>query len=581
MEDYQPTGFAAEIFNSRYAIHENETWAEACDRVTNHVAMAEHGEERLKFQEETLDILKKNLFMPGGRIWYGSGRAKGQLLNCFVVPTDDSREGWGKTVSDMIVISGVGGGVGTNFSPIRPRGSSINGSGGTATGAVSLMEIMDSAGSVIKAGGGRRTALMFCLNLGHGDALEFLDKKLNLDELKNANVSIVFDDNPEIFFKLVKEKKDFYFYHRGKEIGKIPAAKLWKKIVANAVKSGEPGLLNGWYANRMSNLWYWKKLISTNPCGEIWMAAYECCCLGSLVLPRFLTSSGSMNWQLLKSTVKKAVRFLDNVLSVNNYPLPEITETCKSVRRVGLGVMGLHDVLLLNDLKYNSPEGLEFVDKMMKSIKNYAYEASVELAMEKGAFPLFDADKFLMSQFVKGLKPTIRRSIKENGIRNGALLTIAPTGTTSMVCEVTSALESMFAAAMERRYYDGEELKMEIVIHPLLKRFLDEGRDVSHFQGAHEISLRDHLEMQRTCQKHVDNAVSKTINIPQGTSIKELSDLYMEYLPELKGVTVYPDGSREDQPLTPIPLEKAIKHAQTASQEARASDSCKSGVCDI
>jgi ribonucleoside-diphosphate reductase alpha chain len=243
--------------------------------------------------------------------------------------------------------------------------------------------------------------------------------------------------------------------------------------------------------------------------------------------------------------------------------------------------MGLHDVLLLNDLKYNSPEGLEFVDKMMKSIKNYAYEASVELAMEKGAFPLFDADKFLMSQFVKGLKPTIRRSIKENGIRNGALLTIAPTGTTSMVCEVTSALESMFAAAMERRYYDGEELKMEIVIHPLLKRFLDEGRDVSHFQGAHEISLRDHLEMQRTCQKHVDNAVSKTINIPQGTSIKELSDLYMEYLPELKGVTVYPDGSREDQPLTPIPLEKAIKHAQTASQEARASDSCKSGVCDI
>jgi len=320
-------------------------------------------------------------------------------------------------------------------------------------------------------------------------------------------------------------------------------------------------------------------IVSSN-CGEIWLAAYECCCLGSIVLPRFVTGRG-IEWDLLRDTVKKSVRFLDNVLSVNNYPLPEITETCKSVRRIGLGVMGLHDVLLLSGLCYNSPEGLELVDKLMKNIKNFAYEASVELAQEKGSFPVFDAENFLKSNFVKTLKPTIRRQIAAHGIRNCALLTIAPTGTTSMVCGVSSALEPMFAPAYERRYFDNDEKKVEIVIHPLLKKFIDEDRDVSHFQGAHDISLRDHFEMQRTCQKHVDNAVSKTINIPQNTSVDELSDLYMEYLPELKGVTVYPDGSREDQPLTPISLSKAIEHAQIAKQEATSIDSCKSGMCDI
>jgi len=583
MECYQPTGLAKEIFNLRYTIHDDESWNDACMRVATHVSMAEKGDDILKFRDDSYDILSKNLFMPGGRIWAGSGRAKGQLLNCFVIPTEDSREGWGKTVSDMIVISGVGGGVGMNCSPIRPRGTDINGSGGKATGAVSLMEIVDAAGNVIKAGGGRRTALMLCLNLRHGDLLEFLDKKLDLNQLTNANVSVVFDQNPEDFFKLVRDGGTFEFKHRDKAIGVIPARELWDRIIKNALKSGEPGILNGWYANRMSNIWYWKPLISTNPCGELWLSKYGACDLGSLVLPNFVKDTGGIDWKLLKYTVSKAVRFLDNVLSVNNYPLSEIAETCKKVRRIGLGIMGLHDVLLMNDLCYNSPEGLELVDKLMKTIKNYAYEASVELAKEKGCFPVFKADLFLKSNFVKTLKPTIRRKIKEHGIRNAALLTIAPTGTTSMVCGVTSGIEPMFAPAYERRFRvdEGNQYDTEVVVHPLLKRFLDEGRDVSHFQGAHDLSIRDHLEMQRACQQHVDNAVSKTINLMSDTSAEELSDLYMEFLPELKGMTVYPDGSREDQPLTPIPLEKAVEHAQTAKEEATAIDSCKNGTCDL
>ncbi len=200
---YQPVGFAHEIFQKRYALHEHETWAEACERVGHHVASAEHGDLLIKYQKIFAEMLKKNLFIPGGRIWYGSGRPKGQLLNCFVIPSEDSREGWGKSTSDMIIITGTGGGLGINCSPVRPRGSVINGSGGSATGAVSLMEIFNAAGEVIKAGGGRRTALMLALNLNHGDIQEFLDKKLDLKQLNNANISVIFNENPENFFSKI------------------------------------------------------------------------------------------------------------------------------------------------------------------------------------------------------------------------------------------------------------------------------------------------------------------------------------------------------------------------------------------
>ena len=575
---YHPEGLAFEIFKKRYAIHENESWEEACERVANHVAMAEHGEAVVEWKSVFSQVMKENLFMPGGRILYGSGRAKGQLLNCFVVPTSDSREGWGKTVSDVIVVSGTGGGIGINCSPIRPRGSRVNGTGGIATGAVSLMEIINAAGDVIKAGGGRRTALMLCLEINHGDIEEFLDKKLDLDQLNNANVSVVFDFDPEIFFELVRKDEDLHLTFRSQVVKKVRAKKLWYKIVNNALKNGEPGLLNMWYANRMSNIHYWKKLISTNPCGEIALPEFSCCCLGALVLPRFVRDD-KFDWSLLRETVSIGVRFLDDVLTVNNYPLPEIAEMCKNERRIGLGVMGLHDMLITLGMQYNSAEGLEFVDRVLKTIKQFTYEASVNIAKEKGPFPKFDKSGFMKSRFVKTLKPTLRHKIEEHGIRNCALLTIAPTGTTSMVCDVTSGIEPMFAPAYERKFYDGDELKKEIVIHPLVRKFMAEGRDVSHFQGSHELSLRDHFEMQRTCQKHVDNAISKTLNVPQGTSVKELSELYMEYLPELKGVTVYPDGSREDQPLTPIPLDDALE--QSGTERATSADACRSGVCDI
>ncbi len=582
---YEPKGLALSIFRQRYAITEAETYASASSRVAYHVSQAEQGDAIAKWRTEFEYVLARNLFMPGGRIWYGSGRPKGQLLNCFVIPTSDSREGWGKSVSDEIVIAGTGGGIGTNFSPIRPRGSMINGSGGKATGAVSLMQVYNAVGEVIKAGGGRRTALMFALDFNHGDIQEFLDAKLDKHELNNANVSINFQENPEHFFELVRKDGEVELKFRGQVRGKIKARALWSKIVKNALHGGEPGLLNGYLANRMSNISYYTSLICSNPCGEIWLAAYDSCDLGALVLPRFVDAEEEdLDWDLLKRVVQTGVRFLDDVLTINNYPLPEIKDQNSNIRRVGLGVMGLHDMLLMLGYRYNSPAGLEFVDKVMERIKHWAYEESIELAKEKGAFPKFDPDQFLKGGFVKTLKPTLRAAIREHGIRNCALLTIAPTGTTSMVCDVTSGIEPMFAAAYGRKYRRDDELVSDVVIHPLFAKYMIDGKSVKHFQGAHELKIKDHFEMQRTCQKHLDNACSKTINLPKGTSEEELSELYMEYFPELKGVTVYPDGSREDQPLTPMDLENAVKYAgqhADALVGAAGVDNCRDGKCDI
>lgn len=220
---------------------------------------------------------------------------------------------------------------------------------------------------------------------------------------------------------------------------------------------------------------------------------------------------------------------------MNNYPLAEIKDKNSNFRRLGGGVMGLHDMLLMLGYKYNSPSGLEFADKVMERIKHWSYEASIELAKEKGPFPKFDPEQFLKGGFVKTLKPTLRAAIREHGIRNCALLTIAPTGTTSMVCDVSSGIEPMFAAAYRRKFRNEDKLETEVVIHPLFANFMLDGKSVKHFQGAHELKIKDHFEMQRTCQRHLDNACSKTINLPHGTSEQELSDLYMEYFPELKG----------------------------------------------
>lgn len=584
---FEPTGLGKKIFEQRYARFEGETWAQASERVAEHVAQAEENGKVQKYGQRFKEELVTNRFMPGGRIWYGSGRPKAQLLNCFVIPAEDSREGWGKVFYDVTVISGLGGGVGINFSPVRGRGFPIKGTGGVATGAVSVMHVVNSIGQVIQDGGGRRTALMLDLNIDHPDLEEFLNAKLDRNQLTNANISVVLNFSADEFTRKVREKTEIELCFNGRGTGRfINAAKLWDTIVTNAWKNGEPGVLNGYEANRLNNIWYHKPLISTNPCGEIWLEQYGCCDLGALVLPRFVRD-GEMDWDQLDQTVRLGIRFLDDVLTVNHYPLPEIKENCEQVRRIGLGVMGLHSMLLELGFKYSSDEGRKFIDHLFSFIKNTAYDASVTLAAEKGPFPAYDL-RFLDGEFIKTLKRGIRNKIREHGIRNCAMLTIAPTGTTAMVAGVSSGIEPLLAPVYYRHYYVAEKdatrrLEKELVVTNEFEKFPD------LVEGAYDLTPRQHFQMQSIVQRHIDNAVSKTINLPKDYPVEELGDVWLEFLGSIKGSTFYREGSREFEPLEPVRMEdvglvlreaKSMVSTESNYEELGAMD-CPDGICEL
>ncbi len=591
---FLPTGFGDTIFRQRYARTNEESWMEACTRVANHICQAEENGNRAKWMPRFLDKLSEALFIPGGRIWYGSGRAKGQLMNCFVVPTEDSREGWGQTVKDMLIISGTGGGVGINFSPVRPRGTAIKGTGGEATGSVSLMEIVNQTGEVIKAGGGRRTALMMALEYNHGDVMEFLDAKLDLGRLNNANVSVLVDDD---FFKAIKEEADIVLKFRNKPIidkdgnqRTIPAKELWDKIIKNSWESAEPGILNIGLANKMNTLSYYKPVICTNPCGEQWLESYGSCNLGAVNLARHI-KDGEMDWDLLADSVRVGVRFLDNVLDVNHYPFKEIEDNCQKVRRIGLGIMGLGHALVMLGEEYGSEGGIKLIDEIMAFIKERAYEASTFLAVERGAFEVY-SDDFLSTGFIKTLPKRIRSDIKEHGIRNCAILTIAPTGTTSILAGTSSGIEPLFAPAYQRRYYTSDDesnervLNEEIVIDPLFAQMVENGmskKQQKAFVSSHELKVEAHMKVQATCQKHIDNSISKTINIPNDYPIEDYGKLMLKYGPKLKGMTVYRSGSRGNEPLTPMTVDDALAHMKSQEEflEGAADSDCPSGVCEI
>jgi ribonucleoside-diphosphate reductase alpha chain len=585
---FRPDDLGMEVFQRSYAIDAEETWEMASYRVAEHVAAAEDSPVRKKWQLRFQREIVSNRFMPGGRIWYGSGRPKAQLLNCFVIPVSDSREGWGEMLKQSLIISGTGGGVGINFSPVRPNGAEIKGTGGVATGPVSLMRMDNSIGHELVAGGGRRMAKMSCLNINHPDVVEFLNSKLEDGQLSNTNISVVLNFDPEEFKRLVLEDGEIELEWGGQKKGTVPARELWEKIVQNAWKNGEPGVLNGFYANKMNNIYYYKNLVSTNPCGEIWLEPYGCCDLGALVLPRFVRG-GSIDWALLEHTIRCGVRFLDDVLTVNQYPLPEIKDNCEQVRRIGLGVMGLHTMLLQLGLKYSSAQAMQFVDQLFSFIKNSAYDTSINLAIEKGPFPAF-SHEMADSGFMKTVKPAIRRKVEEYGIRNCALLTVAPTGTTGMVCGTSTGIEPYMAPVYWRRIKTVDDknktvIDKVLVIEPAYEDYTDV------IEGAADIPVEKHFEMQQVVQKHVDNAVSKTINLPNDYDAADLSRVWLDNISTLKGTTFYRWGSRENEPFEPVLLadiEDVVAETPEAqirrkerSEEKSAMEGCISGVCEV
>lgn len=587
---YTPQGFSEKIFKDRYAFTENETWEEACRRVAKQMALAEVPDKQKTYEEKFFEVLAQNKFVPGGRIWHNSGRNNPQLLNCFVLTDQlDSKEGWGEIAKQMIVTSMTGGGCGIDFSDVRPRGASIGGTNGTCPGPVELMRLVDACAKPVRAGGQRRVALMFSLDLTHPDLPEFLDAKLEKGELTHANVSVR-SKNTKDFMIAVKKDLNWELHWKGKNKKTVRARDIWDKIVKNAYNSAEPGFLNWELVENESNIHYVEKLVTTNPCGEIALSAYDCCCLGHLVLSRFVVN-GEIDWHELGNAIRTGVRFLDNVLTVNSYPLPEMRDKSHKLRRIGLGTTALADTLALVGVRYGSPDGNALIDKLFRFISKQAYEASIMLAIEKGMFPACNPMEHLNSGFIKRMPNKIKALIAEHGIRNCAILTQAPTGTVSILSDnCSSGIEPMFAPAYERRYWDKEERKVELVFHPLFAKFMGEGKNVEHFVGSHDVDPRDHMEVQKIVQKHIDNAVSKTINMAHDFPMEEMSSLWLEYLPHLKGVTFYRDNTRgfvdsqgkvSEPPLKALSLEEAKNKYNGDVTTGKDDSDCPKGICTL
>lgn len=588
---FTPTGFSEQIFKDRYAFTPEETWSEMCSRVARQMAIAELPDKQKQYEEKFYDILSSNLFVPGGRILYNSGRNNPQLLNCFVLDDQlDSKEGWGNIAKEMIITSMTGGGCGIDFSDVRPRGATIRGQKGECPGPIELMKLVDGCAKPVRAGGQRRVALMFSLDLDHPDIMEFLDAKLEKGMLTHANVSVR-SKATKAFIKAVRDDKPWQLSWKGQYRKSVSAKELWEKIVKNAYDSAEPGFLNWELVQNESNIGYIEELVTTNPCGEIALSSYDCCCLGHLVLPKYV-SNREINWSLLGDSIRTAVRFLDNVLTVNSYPLPEMREKSHKLRRIGLGTTGLADTLAMLGLSYGSDKGNKFIDKLFRFISKQAYEASVMLAIEKGMFPACQPRKHLESDFMKRMPAKIKSLVAEHGIRNCAILTQAPTGTVSILSgNCSSGIEPMFAPAYERRFWKDDVRQTELVLHPLFEEFMKDGKDVSHFVGAHQIGPVDHLEVQRIVQQHIDNAVSKTINLAHDYPMGSMSTLWLDYLQDLKGVTFYRENTRGyvdesgtvlEPPLKALPLSEAKARFNEQHQiDSALVNDCPSGICEI
>jgi ribonucleoside-diphosphate reductase alpha chain len=618
-----------EIFETRYAYPGEKSWGERAKIIARTIASAEKDADKEKVEKKFYEAISSGDLIPGGRIIYGSGRNKGSqnLLNCFVIVPEDSVDSIGKTIQDMYKISCAGGGVGFNVSKIRPRGDDIGSVANSAPGAVSVLKMINEVGEHVRAGKNRRTALMGILNISHPDLIEFLHVKLDRGELNNFNISVAITNR---FLEAVELDEDWFFSFNNKEyhtydilrhekgdeeaaevikvsgldrddaldraenfykvdwrdtfeaIGQndIKASELWDLIWKNSVESGDPGVYNIDLANKYTNVSYFETLDATNPCGEISLPSYGNCCLGNINLSNMYDEDiGGVDWKRLARSVRTGVRFLDNVLTINTFP----TEDCKLVghrsRRVGLGVMGLHYLLIKLGIKYGSEKCLEFLDRLFSTIRDEAYKQSIYLARDKAPFPEFEYKKYLSEEYSRNLPARIRMLIKRYGIRNAVLLTIPPTGTISMLMGVSSGIEPIFSAMYHRRWRHNNIWKDKLVVDPLFNQYYREKRDLTNFVGAYDVSPEDHIKVQATIQRYIDSCISKTINLPNTATTEDVKTFALDYAPYLKGLTVYRAGSYGEEPLVSIPLTdeniaKYMVEEDDREQVNQSGDSC-------
>jgi ribonucleoside-diphosphate reductase alpha chain len=550
------------------------SWA----RVALAVSEAEKPDDRRTHALEFAKVLAGYRFLPAGRIMAGAGTGRAvTLFNCFVMGAiPDSMDGIFSHLREAALTLQQGGGIGYDFSTLRPKGAPVEGVGADASGPVSFMDVWDSMCRIIMSAGSRRGAMMATLAADHPDIEGFVAAKHTPGRLSMFNLSVLASDR---FMAAVRDDAPWELCFAGRVYKTLRARELWDRIMRSTYDCAEPGVIFIDRINRQNNLGYCETIRATNPCGEQPLPPYGACLLGSINLARLVKNpfedNAELDLEALKELTRTAVRFLDNVIDISRFPLEAQRAEAQAKRRIGLGVTGLADALIFCRTKYGSPESLVLIDRWLETISHAAYRASAELAREKGPFPLFDAEEYPKRPFVNTLPDDIRELIAQHGIRNGLLTSIAPTGTISLFAgNVSSGIEPVFAYTYNRRVLlpDGagrEETVRDFAVEAFRARYGEETPLPDYFVNAQTLEPADHLAVQAAAQKHIDSSISKTINVPRSISFEAFKDVYAQaYELGCKGCTTYrpndvtgavlslpeASASREDEPQLTLDL---------------------------
>lgn len=512
-------------------------------------ALANHEDSPQLWEDRFFEILLDYKFLPAGRIFAGAGAdRKVTLFNCFVMgDIPDSMSGIFDQLKEAALTMQQGGGIGYDFSTLRPKGASVIKIGADASGPLSFMDVWDSMCRTIMSAGSRRGAMMGVLRCDHPDIEIFIEAKQEAGRLRMFNLSVLVTD---AFMDAVKANESWDLVFDGEVYKSLPARELWDKIMHATYAYAEPGVIFIDRINRLNNLNYCETIHATNPCGEQPLPPYGACLLGSVNLASLVvdpfSEAANIDIPALSRLVKTAVRMMDNVIDVSNFPLPEQQNEAQSKRRIGLGVTGLADALIMVGARYGSERAVRITETWMKAIERAAYLASTELAAQKGAFPLFEADKYLQSEMIQRLDEDVQDAIRTNGIRNALITSIAPTGTISLFAgNVSSGLEPVFSFKYTRHVLqpDGTRKEEEVsdYAYRLYRKIRGESAPLTDaFVDAQQLAPKDHLVMQAAVQKHIDSSISKTINCPEDIAFDAFKDIYMEaYDLGLKGCTTY------------------------------------------
>ena len=511
-------------------------------------ALASVEKQPAKWEDKFYQALEDFKYLPAGRIIAGAGTGRSvTLFNCFVMGTiEDNMGGIFDGLRQAALTMQQGGGIGYDFSTIRPRGAQVKGVAADASGPLSFMDVWDAMCRTIMSAGSRRGAMMATMRCDHPDVEDFIVAKQDATRLRMFNLSVLITDP---FMDAVKSNSAWDLVFGGKIYKTVQARVLWNKIMRSTFEFAEPGVIFIDRINAANNLGYVETIAATNPCGEQPLPPYGACLLGSINMAKLVKNPFEANAELdpkaLDDLVRMAVRMMDNVVDASRFPLPEQEAEARAKRRIGLGVTGLADALLMMGLRYGAPEAAAQTETWMKAIARSAYLASVDLAKEKGAFPLFDAGKYLASGTMRAMDEDVRQAIKAHGIRNALLTSIAPTGTISLYAgNVSSGIEPVFAYAYTRKVLqkDGSRTEEEVVDYAvqLWREKFGQKPLPDYFVNAQTLPPLDHVRMQSAAQKWIDSSISKTINCPEDISFDDFAEVYMAAWDQgCKGCTTY------------------------------------------